>query len=318
MPRRFPPISGSTPRSWPSVVPRSLVRAVTVTVPVLLLLFAVQALAVGLSGRSGDVVTYLSAGERLNAGHHLYQLGPGDRSLVPAALSATINAPLLSPPPVAILWRPLALFGDGVMPVWSIAAGLAYALSVAWVVWRFPPALLALLPFLDGYGWAVAIGNVNAFLAPGILGIWKLRGRPWIAAALVVTLAAMKLWPAPLVLWLARDRRTWLPIAITTLGWLIACQLLAPGSISEYLGVARASGGPAWSVAILGCAATLVLPSRYAFLVAVWTGLLASPFNGLYWPALGILGLAPWTDRATPAAVADMGEPTTVPAVSGV
>ncbi len=48
-----------------------------------------------------DAVTYLAAGERLNAGHPLYSLAAGDRRV---ALEPTLSpAAILSPPPIAVI-----------------------------------------------------------------------------------------------------------------------------------------------------------------------------------------------------------------------
>ena len=57
--------------------------------------------------------TYLAAGERLNAGHNLYAFGAGDRPIILDPQYWTV--PLLSPPPIAVLWRSLALLGTGAM-----------------------------------------------------------------------------------------------------------------------------------------------------------------------------------------------------------
>ena len=57
----------------------------------------------------GDAFTYLSAGERLNAGHLLYALSPGDR---PVGLHPPFwTVPLVSPPPIAVVFRLFAVFG---------------------------------------------------------------------------------------------------------------------------------------------------------------------------------------------------------------
>src|SRR5687767_10188966 len=53
-----------------------------------------------------DANTYLAAGERLNAGHDLYRLRPGDREVL--IIPELFTQPLVSPPPIAVLWRPLA------------------------------------------------------------------------------------------------------------------------------------------------------------------------------------------------------------------
>src|SRR5438874_8322160 len=73
-----------------------------------------------------DAETYLAAGERLNAGHLLYALAPGDRPIL--ANPAFYTYPLLSPPPIAVLWRPLAALPNG----WGI--GLWWLTCVASIV----------------------------------------------------------------------------------------------------------------------------------------------------------------------------------------
>jgi hypothetical protein len=56
-----------------------------------------------------DTWNYLAAGERLNAGHSIYALVAGDR---PILLEPPSAVPLISPPLVAVLWRPLAFLPD--------------------------------------------------------------------------------------------------------------------------------------------------------------------------------------------------------------
>src|SRR3954447_7786987 len=58
-----------------------------------------------------DAVTYLAAGERLNAAHRLYVMSPGDRAIYFYPPGLTV--PLLSPPPIAAIWRPLAALPVG-------------------------------------------------------------------------------------------------------------------------------------------------------------------------------------------------------------
>jgi hypothetical protein len=65
-----------------------------------------------------DVYTYLAAAERLNVGHNLYgPLLPGDRFI---NTSIYEPAPLISPPLIAVLWRPLAVLPD---PAGAITGG---------------------------------------------------------------------------------------------------------------------------------------------------------------------------------------------------
>src|SRR5205823_2822366 len=81
-------------------------RLICIVVP-LAALFAVMAMWLRAGSQPGDAYTYLAAGQRLNAGHQLYALSPGDN---PVQLNPPYwTVPLLSPPFMAVLWRPLAL-----------------------------------------------------------------------------------------------------------------------------------------------------------------------------------------------------------------
>ena len=86
-------------------------------VPLVLLTVVVRYLWSGWRELPPDAFTYLAAGERLNVGHSLYGLlgGAGDRPLIDAAL---YPAPILSPPLIAVIWRPLAALGPGTVYLW--------------------------------------------------------------------------------------------------------------------------------------------------------------------------------------------------------
>jgi hypothetical protein len=112
-----------------------------------------------------DASNYFAAGQRLNAGHPLYALSPGDREvpLNPPYWSV----PLLSPPFLAVVWRPLAALGEAAMVGWWLAGLGTVIVLTAWLILRGSPirnALLALLfPALAMAAWS---GNVHiAFLA---------------------------------------------------------------------------------------------------------------------------------------------------------
>src|SRR5688572_26142730 len=65
----------------------------------------------------GDAFTYLAAGERLNAGHILYGLSPGDRPIHVEPPYWTV--PLVTPPIIGVVWRPPAAFiGEPAIGVW--------------------------------------------------------------------------------------------------------------------------------------------------------------------------------------------------------
>ena len=155
-------------------------------------------------GLPPDAVTYLAAGERLNAGHRLYELAPGDRPvpLVPPYWTV----PLLSPPLIAVLWRPLALLGEPSVWVWMAGSFLGLALAVGAVAHRAPLATGVLtvalaVPLAD----QARFGNVNVLLACGGIATWwlSIRRRNRWAGALIGVMAAVKLWPLLLALPLA-------------------------------------------------------------------------------------------------------------------
>jgi hypothetical protein len=98
-----------------------------------------------------------------------------------------------------------------------------------------------------------------------------------------------------LVLWIARDRRTWLPILAVSGAWLVVILFFAPGALFDYIGVMRAgSGGIVWPVLVVGLVATLGLPRRVAYAAAVVTTTLATTSVGIHWLAVLPIALTPW------------------------
>ena len=81
-----------------------------------------------------DAYVYLAAGERLNAGHDLYRLSPGDRVI--ASNPPYWDVPTLSPPLLGVLWRPLAVFGTSGMLVGWALTGVAFLSALAAVGMR--------------------------------------------------------------------------------------------------------------------------------------------------------------------------------------
>ena len=65
-------------------------------------------------------MNYLAAGERLNVAHPLYALVGRPSGPHRAAYR---TSPLLSPPPIAVFWRPLALIG-GLAALVGAATGI--------------------------------------------------------------------------------------------------------------------------------------------------------------------------------------------------
>ena len=159
--------------------------------------------------RGWDAITYLAAGERLNAGHQLYALVPGDRWVWVNPPFWTV--PLLSPPPIAVLWRPLAaLPNEWGLGIWWLACAAAIAAVVAMLFRRLPLATGAMLvAFAPSLAWELGVANVNGLLLAGIVGVWLLarsRHNAW-AGALIGLMFAIKLWPIVLLsFFLARGR----------------------------------------------------------------------------------------------------------------
>lgn len=138
-----------------------------------------------------DPWKYLAAGERLNAGHPLYALGPGDRPvlLVPPYWSV----PLLSPPLIAVLWRPLALLGDAAMILWWAGGMAAMIAFVAWSTRAAGAVGLLVLIVLSPALWLTALsGNATTWLIP----LLALRHPLAVALAAAVKLSPILLAPS--------------------------------------------------------------------------------------------------------------------------
>jgi Glycosyltransferase family 87 len=174
-----------------------------------------------------DAPTYLAAGERLNAGHNLYALGPGDRAVYIDPPFWTV--PLLSPPPIAVLWRPIALLGNtGILIWWGVCIASIVG-SVVAVCVRAPriggPAVLVLAVPL---AWELGTANVNGLLFAGFIAVWLLSraGRDQAAGVVVAVMASLKVWPALFVLWFIARRR-----GTAVSAFVLAATAIAIGSV---------------------------------------------------------------------------------------
>lgn len=193
---------------------------------------------------SGDATVYLAAGERLNAGHDLYALVPGDRVVEIRPPYWTV--PILSPPIVGILWQPLAALPAELGPVlWAWAATLACAATILVFARRRPvlvgPALVALGLPLGVLMWS---GNVDAFRLPATVAVWYLatRVRQVAAGVIVGFMIAVKLTPALLVVWLlvTGARRGAVSALVTAIGiTALAVLLVGLAPHLRYLDVIR-------------------------------------------------------------------------------
>lgn len=158
----------------------------------------------------GDAIVYLASGERLNAGHLLYAISPGDR--VVALKPPYWTVPTLSPPFMAVLFRPLALLPPDVGAyVWWAATISSIAATLVILVRRIPILTsVAVLVLGVPIAYEIGVGNVNALILAGSILIWlsATRGHGRFAGALTAFLVMVKIWPIALVWWLVVQRRT--------------------------------------------------------------------------------------------------------------
>ena len=269
-------------------------------------------------GLPSDAQTYLAAGERLNVGHSLYgPLGAGDRSVVNVALYA---APLLSPPLVAVLWRPLAAVGEWTAYVWW-AAAVASFLGCLLVLWVRSPLATGVLVALCSRVFAIELGiaNLDSFIAPGLVAIWWLwrGGRVTYAMWIAVLLASLKLVPVFAVVWLlaVAPRRTWraLLAAIAVIG---AVSIAGAGLAAhvDYVRVftTTASSRPGSAPIALAFIVGIVLARRH-HAVAFWLATLAMVVAWNEFPLMALLAPLAWPSSRggqRPGAEAPPGRPT--------
>ena len=273
----------------------------------------------------GDAFTYLAAGERLNAGHPLYALSPGDRQVGIEPPFWTV--PLLSPPPIAVLWRPLAALPSelGVYLWWALQVA-AIALAIGLMMRRRPRLVsLAVVVLSIPLVYEIGVGNLNGMVLLGLILTWRAtaRGDERTSGALSGVMAAFKLTPAILGWWLLTSRR-WSAVRWALVAGLIvlAVSLLGAGLDAHlrYLGIVRetsAQGARPLSLAgmalFVGVPATVasMLPTvalvtgmvfvgllRHrpgpAFIVAVLTMVFGSPTVSINWFIYLLACLAPF------------------------
>jgi hypothetical protein len=272
---------------------------------------------------AADAYTYLAAGERLNAGHHLYELRPGDRWIWINPPFWTV--PLLSPPLIGVLWRPLeALPSDTGLVLWQALTIGTIGATIAALVVRLPVrASLLAIALAVPIGFEMDVANVNGLLLGGYVLSWWLFARHRSEVGLVVAaMALVKIAPAVLAWWLFTQRR-WRAVAwfvggtllLLTVGILgsslemhlrylsIATQTVSGGNSNLSLaGVASALGAPQSIAALLpklalvgGALSIWLLRKRpgAAYVVAIVTAIFGSPVVNFNTLALLMATLAP-------------------------
>lgn len=257
-----------------------------------------------------DAITYLAAGERLNAGHALYALTAGDRPVDIAPPYWLV--PIVYPPLIAVLWRPLAAL-PSMLGYWAfvVASGGAMAWATIHVLRGLRAETIALVAVISfAIGLEVIIGNLAGFLVAGYVAAWVYRDRPWIGAVVGV-MTALKVTPGILLIWLIGQRR-WRAV-----GWCLGAMAVCLGigvagagldAHWQYLDVGRSlvpqplsltgltGFGPATLIAqVVGVLAVLAFRGRpaWSFRVAILTMLLGSPAVGFQTPAILVAMGAP-------------------------
>jgi hypothetical protein len=282
--------------------------------------------------RGWDAITYLAAGERLNAGHDLYALSPSDRFVFLKPPFWTV--PLLSPPPIAVLWRPLAaLPNEWGIGVWWVACVVSIGVVVANLIRRLPRGTgIALVVLAPSFAWELAVANVNGLLIAGIVGTWLLarRGRDDLAGGLIALMAALKLWPIVLLSWFVVQRR-WAAVRGLIIGAAIVGAISLAGAGLEahlqFISVANTTPPAEFSIAgLLGALGVSIPWLSYAilafglaevaalrghpersFAVATATMVLGSPVVNVNTYAILIVCLAPLAWPLLPTGVPDTG-----------
>jgi hypothetical protein len=261
-------------------------------------------------GRSdGDPWNYLAAGERLNDGHALYALSPGDRQVI--TVPPYWSVPLLAPPPIAVAWRPLAALGPSSMWLWGLLCLAGVVGACIYLARRGADWFVAILA--TSLSLTALSGNASAVVLPMLLGTWVFRDRPWIVGTLIAGAVAIKLTPIVLLIWLAGTRR-WRAIGATLVAGLaillISIVGAGPSSYSDWLaGATAAAPSPSAIATALGISPAIVVVlfsmpvlllwgrDKIAFSVAIAAAALMTP--ALYFSAFALLTatIAPWVGR---------------------
>ena len=244
-----------------------------------------------------DAMTYQAAGERLNVGHDLYRLQEGDRPVLGVPISFSV--PLLSPPPIAVLWRPIAALPFG-FAAWIVACWAALLGTIAYLILRTGLiGLVVCVMLAEPVANQLAVGNLTSFFPLLTVLVWNLRSRPW-SGALVGVMVAFKLSPAALFASRLARRRDQLIAGFVAIVVVLAIATVGagPAALTDYVGVAATtkpsspslsgiSGIPWLSLAVLigGILLALVVRGQaLSFSIALIASVLGNP--ALYEPGL--------------------------------
>lgn len=276
----------ATSAGWRWFAPHLLVALLVVAVAALLA-HAFQSFTI-LPANSLDTVAYWRAGQRLAAGAPLYPA-----AIDPGSVDAYRYAPWF-----ALLWAPFtALPRDVVYVGWAVLLTAASLATLAPLLMRgFTGWCLAalMLPF---FGEALRSGNVQPLVVAGLLYALPHRRLGPVAVALG---ASLKVTPLAFAL-VYFGRRDWGSLLIALGGTVV---LWAPAPMLGFVdypttavitSLSIFSVSPLlWTVlVVVVTTATLALAStRYAWIAAATTTLLAFPYPQWHYPSILVTGLA--------------------------
>ncbi len=278
-----------------------------------------------------DALTYLAAGDRLNHGNPLYAVSPDDTYIL-GSKPPYWTVPLLSPPFIAVVWRPLAAMGFAVpVAIWWAGAMVAIGLVLAAML-RSRPILAsaAIVVFSIPLTFQIPTGNVNGYLLLAAVATWWFfRERRDLEAGVIVAVATgLKLTPAVLFIWLLTQRRWGSVKAFAVTAVVVAGSSLLGAGWDNHLayldvirdtnaigtselslaGFLRGVGVPGevarfapWALLAVGVAVMAWQRARpgLTFSLAVLLMVWASPVVNLDWLVLMLAALAPlmWPPR---------------------
>lgn len=282
----------------------------------------------------GDAIVYLASGERLNVGHSLYALSPGDRII--GAKPPYWLVPTLSPPFMAVVFRPLALLPPdlGAYAWWAGTMTAIAGVLVAYLRRRPILASLGIIVLVIPLTYEIAVGNVNAILILGSVLTWRwfAEGRDERAGATTALMVMLKISPVVLAWWLVTQRR-WRAVRAGVVAGLVVgvISILGAGldahfaflqvtrdtasigqsdlslaGLAKAIGLAPEIAGLLPTVMLLGGIAGVAALYRrpdLAFALAIATMTLGSPVVNINSFAMLLGCLAPWVwPRVSPEA----------------
>jgi hypothetical protein len=159
-------------RLHPNTIRLAYIATLATTV-LMALAIGIRMGGIGWLDESGDPWNYLAAGERLNAGHPLYELSEGDREVI--LQPPYWSVPLLAPPPIAVAWRPLAVLGPPSMVLWGVLGLVGIVGTVIYLLSIGRVLVVAIL--IASFTMTAVAGNFSALLLPGLILIWIHRHR---------------------------------------------------------------------------------------------------------------------------------------------